>query len=451
MASIWTQSMRGWPTDGVDSETSDSQAETEDVLLATLTTQPPAPPKLLAKGLHASYFGKYLLNLPAPYASLDASRPWLMYWCLHGFDLLGVALDMPMRQRGVDTILSFQDPKGGFAGGPAPGHQAHLLPTYASVMALAILNVPEAWEQIDRKGMYEFFMHCKRDDGSFVVCQGGEVDVRCQTYEGGFASAAWPTGSQDPNMPVAAAAAEAHGGYTSCALFSHFLLRPGCTASSTAIADIDTHALLRWAVMQQASAMEGGGFRGRTNKLVDGCYGWWVGGLFAVLESLVRGEDDTDDKTESSADEEWEDETERGKIALQEYILIAAQSMKGGLCDKPGKNADLYHSTNNLSGLSSAQHFVSHSAKQVSLNRASWQESQPPRWLADRLEASGESSAETEKRRKEVWANALGWVEDAEALHIVGGEESRVNTTNPVFNILMLRVKPFVNYFYEQT
>lgn len=146
--------------------------------MSTLTTEPPAPPKLLAKGLHASYFGKYLLKLPAPYASLDASRPWLMYWCLHGFDLLGVALDMPMRQRGVATILSFQDPKGGFAGGPAPGHQAHLLPTYASVMSLAILNVPEAWEHIDRKGMYEFFMRCKRDDGSFVVCQGGEVDVR---------------------------------------------------------------------------------------------------------------------------------------------------------------------------------------------------------------------------------------------------------------------------------
>jgi protein farnesyltransferase subunit beta len=102
-------------------------------------------------------------------------------------------------------------------------------------------------------------------------------------------------------MPAAAAAAEAHGGYTSCALFSHFLLRPVCAASSTEIADIDTHALLRWAVTQQASAMEGGGFRGRTNKLVDGCYGWWVGGLFAVLESLVRGEDDSEDKTESSA------------------------------------------------------------------------------------------------------------------------------------------------------
>jgi protein farnesyltransferase subunit beta len=83
-----------------------------------------------------------------------------------------------MRNRAAETILSFQDPTGGFAGGPAPGHEAHLLPTYASVMSLAIAAVPEAWERIDRKGMYEFFMRCKRDDGSFVVCHGGEVDVR---------------------------------------------------------------------------------------------------------------------------------------------------------------------------------------------------------------------------------------------------------------------------------
>lgn len=83
-----------------------------------------------------------------------------------------------MRARAAETILAFQHPEGGFGGGPAPGHDAHLLPTYASVMALAITSLPEAWERIDRRAMYEFFMRCKRADGSFVVCRGGEVDVR---------------------------------------------------------------------------------------------------------------------------------------------------------------------------------------------------------------------------------------------------------------------------------
>ena len=35
--------------------------------------------------------------------------------------------------------------------------------------------------------------------------------------------------------------------------------------------------------------MDLGGFRGRTNKLVDGCYSWWVGGCFALLDGLDGG------------------------------------------------------------------------------------------------------------------------------------------------------------------
>ena len=38
--------------------------------------------------------------------------------------------------------------------------------------------------------------------------------------------------------------------------------------------------------MQQCEPIEGGGFRGRSNKLVDGCYSWWVGGGIPVLEAL---------------------------------------------------------------------------------------------------------------------------------------------------------------------
>jgi protein farnesyltransferase subunit beta len=98
-----------------------------------------------------------------------------------------------MKSRAIETVLSFQHPDGGFCGGPPPGHQPHLLPTYASIMSLSILcgdhSQPgggaglsemgkKAWDRVDRKGMYEFFMRCKRDDGGFVVCEGGEVDVR---------------------------------------------------------------------------------------------------------------------------------------------------------------------------------------------------------------------------------------------------------------------------------
>ena len=38
----------------------------------------------------------------------------------------------------------------------------------------------------------------------------------------------------------------------------------------------------------QGEAIEAGGFKGRANKLVDGCYSWWVGGGLPVLEALLQ-------------------------------------------------------------------------------------------------------------------------------------------------------------------
>lgn len=62
----------------------------------------------------------------------------------------------------------------------------------------------------------------------------------------------------------------------------------------------------------QGSEVELGGFKGRTNKLVDGCYSWWVGGAFALLEALGIGPSEQElhhqDKDEAAADTEpWDD------------------------------------------------------------------------------------------------------------------------------------------------
>lgn len=127
---------------------------------------------------------------------------------------------------------------------------------------------------------------------------------RCQTFEGGFAASsssvssafvsafAPPPATSSPTMatffPPATPLGEAHGGYTSCSVLSLSLLAANDVRPSPGKRQVDYKSLLRWSVMMQASAADGGGFKGRANKLVDGCYGWWVGGSFAVLESLVR-------------------------------------------------------------------------------------------------------------------------------------------------------------------
>ncbi len=38
-----------------------------------------------------------------------------------------------------------------------------------------------------------------------------------------------------------------------------------------------------------------GGFQGRPNKLVDGCYSFWVGGLFPLLEAIMSRRQFEDD------------------------------------------------------------------------------------------------------------------------------------------------------------
>lgn len=191
-----------------------------------------------------------------------------------------------------------------------------------------------------RDKMYKFFMSLKQPDGSFLVAHHAEVDVRgiycllasaqllnlitpelvegtpafiasCQTYEGGFASASHP--SFAPGSPPTLLSAprpplgEAHGGYTFCALAAWVILRPFAPPDVPAI---NKQALLRWLVHMQGGPAELGGFKGRTNKLVDGCYSWWVGGAFALLEALnpgAGGAAPTPTRATDDADEAWDD------------------------------------------------------------------------------------------------------------------------------------------------
>lgn len=205
----------------------------------------------------------------------------------------------------------------------------------------------------------------------------------CQTYEGGFASASQPyytaaeTGERTLLEDVRPALGEAHGGYTFCALASWAMIQPYLALShhqrptTRGGPSIDYKRLLRWLVQIQGTEIELGGFKGRTNKLVDGCYSWWVGGCFALLASLgvggathAHGVDAS--AQDATADGEWDDmdgayqfdaarqatlcsltrtrayaELVWNRAALQRYILCAAQHPAAGLRDKPPKYVTL--------------------------------------------------------------------------------------------------------------
>jgi protein farnesyltransferase subunit beta len=180
----------------------------------------------------------------------------------------------------------------------------------------------------------------------------------CQTYEGGFGA--------EPNN-------EAHGGYAFCAIASLRLLLLHRSSGGAAAAGgggrrlslhdvIDVNALSSWLSRRQMGYE--GGFSGRTNKLVDGCYSFWQGGAIAALDGCPRpGEEEEGGGEHDDEDDDGDGEARDGRRSptfdeamLQRYILLCAQDVNGGLRDKPSKSRDFYHSCYNLSGLSVAQH-----------------------------------------------------------------------------------------------
>ena len=131
-----------------------------------------------------------------------------------------------------------------------------------------------------------------------------------------------------------------------------------------------------------------GGFQGRTNKLVDGCYSFWVGGIFPILQQLLKqyyGLDvanylldseetppmspqttsvpelaptsapfsavphtpthtssptaDSGPSVPAYATDEFDGTWLFNQKALQEYLLLCCQERDGGLRDKPSKYA----------------------------------------------------------------------------------------------------------------
>ncbi|OQS03307.1 prenyltransferase [Thraustotheca clavata] len=347
------------PTDGWPTPTTRVQAETEASCRAFFIDISDLPQEeihqlqkagfldqdervCLLKDRHVPYLAHGLEFLPAGFQSMDASRPWFIYWILHALEILDADLTS-FKAACINTIKRCWSDAlgGGFGGGIL--QLGHMATTYASCLALAIIGTPEAYDVVDRQALLAFFLSLKDPvTGAFHAHEHGEVDVRitycvisiaslygiltpeltfgviefvaaCQTYEGGFGP-----------MPFQ----EAHGGYTFSAT--------AILSISNAFDRVNIPALTHYVAFRQMSVE--GGYQGRTNKLVDGCYSFWQGAVPALIAQYTRGIYVSD------------------RELHQRYILMCGQQIEGGLRDKPGKPRDHYHSCYVLSGLSLSQH-----------------------------------------------------------------------------------------------
>ncbi|KAJ4018156.1 CAAX farnesyltransferase (FTase) subunit beta [Fusarium irregulare] len=395
---------------------------------------------------HVNFLHKQLGKLPAAFTSADPSRPWFFYWCLSALVLLGEDVEA-YRERLVDTVLPMQNPDGGFAGGF--GHTSHLATSYATVLSLALVGGEDAYECIDRRAMWKWLCSLKQPDGGFQMALGGEEDVRgaycaaviisllnlplelsqdsparsaghtglfagladyvhrCQTHEGGV--------SAKPGI-------EAHGAYAFCALgclsildsphraipryvFLPFFVHSDLDMKAVhanlaliirALRHLNVPLLISWLSSRQYAPE--GGFSGRTNKLVDGCYSHWVGGCWPLIEAALNGPGSGHEGQEAN---------------LGDRPLPAAQD---SLFSRDGliRYSDAYHTCYVLSGLSSAQH----------------------RWT---LGAARPHEADV---KGDSWS-VTPYMEGEQ----IFDEEDRVATVHPVYVIPQHKVEDMQNYF----
>ena len=91
---------------------------------------------------------------------------------------------------------------------------------------------------------------------------------------------------------------------------------------------LDANNLIAWLSARQYAPE--GGFAGRTNKLVDGCYSHWVGGCWPLLEAALHGLQPDEDLHKPIASKGL-----FSRKGIVKYIQCCCQSEHGGLRDKP--------------------------------------------------------------------------------------------------------------------
>lgn len=232
--------------------------------------------------------------------SLEASKPWIFYWCIHSIHILYNTFEIEEKigkptfdyiKKCVFLYLNkIKNNDGGFGGGL--NQYTHIATTYAAVCVFIYLHDEENnfLSFLDKKKLHSYILKLKCTDGSFRVHINGEIDMRgtycaisicsmchiltnevkknvekyilsCQNYEGGFTSEKFQ---------------ECHGGYSYCALATLCILGK--------VNKINLKNLTHW-LMNKQSNIEGA-FMGRTNKLVDSCYSFWMGSIFFLIYEI---------------------------------------------------------------------------------------------------------------------------------------------------------------------
>jgi len=290
-----------------------------------------------------------------------------VYWGLTALAVMGRDLNDELNiPEIVDWVLSCQHENGGFSADI--GHDPHILYTLS---AIQILVLCKSLDRIDRVKIGRFVSSLQQPDGSFFGDKWGEVDTRFSYCSASALSLLGLLNAEYINIPSAVTFigrcrnfdggfgavpdAESHAAQVFCCVGALSILKHLHTI------DID---LLGWWLSERQC--DSGGLNGRPEKQADVCYSWWI---LSCLRIIGR--------------DHWISKTKLINFILEcqdsgiiEATLpappgvdsgLADPAVGGGIAERPGNMADIFHSFFGIAGLSLMEYFSVFSPEPVEL------------------------------------------------------------------------------------
>ncbi|KAK1236580.1 Rab geranylgeranyltransferase [Marasmius sp. AFHP31] len=227
------------------------------------------------------------------------------------------------REEMIEYVLSCWDEEAG-AFGAHPEHDAHV---HSTLSAIQVLIMQEALDKIpDVERTVKWILSLQQPSGVFAGDAFGEIDTRFTFCAINALSLLGRLKDLDHERTV--------NYIERCKNFDGaFGMQPGAEShaysGSLAILDrldlVDVPTLGWWLAERQ---VPNGGLNGRPEKLEDVCYSFWVLSSLAILNKVP-----------------WID---AGK--LTSFILSAQDPDNGGIADRPGDMADVFHTVFGLAG-----------------------------------------------------------------------------------------------------
>ena len=284
------------------------------------------------------YLSRMINNASEGRMRSETSLITMALYMLAPIPILGLEKNdkVPHVIQSVTSFLQHRQNKDGIFTG-LPQDNPTIIINMLTISGIAICGTETCYKIINRENMYKFLMSLKNEDGSFSVSLGAEADLRstysalviakmlnimtndltknvleycksCYNFDGGFG-------------PIPHC--ESHSGFIHCGIGILYILGK--------LDDINLYNCVRFIALRQDDFS--GGFSGRTNKLVDSCYSWWLGTSARILAEHLK------------IPPFWNVE------AMSRYIIQCCQIHSGGYRDSPPNDPDPFHTCYALAGL----------------------------------------------------------------------------------------------------